>query len=74
MPRRIRCTAPPLPPVSLPRPASNLPLLTPLPLQANRFFPTDPFNVTDPNPNYDSRVPPLTGKPSVEREITMSRE
>ncbi|KAL4431616.1 hypothetical protein ABPG77_001458 [Micractinium sp. CCAP 211/92] len=43
-------------------------------MQANRFFPTDPFNVTDDNPNYDSRVPPLTGKPSVEREITMSRE
>lgn len=83
-------------------------------LQANRFYPTDPFTSTDPNPNYDSRQArgtpgccvwshqqawclqmlrprdrspkcaaisrpvtrrdPVTGKPSVEIEITMSRQ
>jgi hypothetical protein len=42
-------------------------------LQANRFVPTDPFNATDPSPRYDSRDPE-TGQPSVEKEITMSRE
>lgn len=26
-----------------------------LAMQANRFYPTDPFTSTDPNPNYDSR-------------------
>lgn len=41
-------------------------------LQANRFPPTDPFTATDPNPNYDSRDP-VTGQPSLEIEITMSR-
>lgn len=41
--------------------------------QANRFYPTDPFTSTDPNPNYNSRDP-VTGKPSVEIEITMSRQ
>ncbi|KAL4434794.1 hypothetical protein ABPG77_005321 [Micractinium sp. CCAP 211/92] len=44
-----------------------------LAMQANRFDPTDPFNATDPSPHYNSRDP-VTGKPSVEIEITMSRK
>lgn len=36
--------------------------------------PPFPACVLAPLCSYDSRVPPLTGKPSVEREITMSRE
>ncbi|KAL4423899.1 hypothetical protein ABPG75_001200 [Micractinium tetrahymenae] len=44
-----------------------------LAMQANRFDPTDPFTASDPSPHYDSRDP-VTGKPSVEIEITMSRK
>lgn len=42
-------------------------------MQANRFSPSDPFTATDPSPNYNSRDP-VTGQPSVEIEITMSRK
>lgn len=52
---------------------AQCPLAFPLLLQANRFYPTDPFTSSDDNPNYDSRDP-TTGKPSVEIEIIMSRK